>query len=597
MDTTRDEPIQHSTIQLSTSQHSTDHHTSNVKNNFITSTVEAGSSLSNEIITMYYSKHISNDISDTNTKQNQRSQTDNAFNTNAQNRPCAQNISDNMQQRTKSDTGEILDCISANIQSNCGYFEDTVLDSHVQQQNQPVHDTSENIPDNMYHSSVNVSDAQQNTTSTINHSDILNSIPDKPTTQKLTKNVSSIVDDDVTRENEPNNTPIISKKRKFQCEICGKSLSCQNSLREHRIVIHLKNGSFKCDTCDKAFPSAPALKKHIVCHTTEKKYTCDTCGSAHKRHSELINHVADMHVENNFLRCEVCFLNFKDKYTLKKHCFDDHADTITTCIICKNKLMTPLSIYHHCLKHSGARHFVCDVCNRAFKTSSGLKAHRVQHDPDRKPYKDCEKCGKSFISRSSYYAHISSHDNGTGKTVTFTCYVCTTTFKHASSLKRHALRHRKTGGIQSPPENPYLNMEESILPKLCCSKCRKIYTSKSGYYSHIKVCRDGIVDSFKCDFCERSYTRRNALNRHLRINHPVVYASVLEGSDHGGDSAIVGPLDGSETVTIEIEPTVVEVPSNSTTREEEYNGMEHLGEVQALFKVALAPVKNNETVN
>ena len=520
-------------------QHPTIQNLPDGENEFIISTVATESSPSNDKM-MDCSKQ--NQCSQVEAKNISNSSSD----THAQHRPCAQNTSDNMYHHSS-------------LQQNM------------------------NIP-GVY---------VQETSAVLNHpEDILNSIPDNSTNQKLSTNISTI--NDIKKQIEQNTT--IKNKKKFMCDICGKSLSCQNSLREHHIVIHLKSGSFKCNTCKKGFPSAPALKKHAVSHTTEKKFTCDTCGSAHKRHSELVNHVTDMHVENNFLRCEVCFLNFKDKYTLKKHCFDDHGDTVTTCIICKNKLMTPLSIYCHCLKHSGARHFACDVCNRAFKTSSGLKAHRVQHDPDRKPYKDCDKCGKSFISRSSYYAHISSHDKGTGQTVTFTCYVCTTTFKHASSLKRHALRHRQAGGIQKPPDNPYLNMEESVLPKLCCGKCRKIYTSKSGYYSHIKVCRDGIVDSFKCDFCERSYTRRNALNRHLRINHPVVYANVLEGTNHDGDSAIVVPIDGSETVTIEIEPTIVEVPVN--TPEEECNSRaEHLGEVQALFKVALAPVKENETAN
>lgn len=311
------------------------------------------------------------------------------------------------------------------------------------------------------------------------------------------------------------------------CEICKKLLSSRNSLREHRITVHLKNGRFPCTLCDKRFTNRRTLQIHEVIHTKERKFVCESCGSTHKRARELKLHLQDMHNENQTHRCDVCFKCFKQKSHLKAHCFEEHVQTVTDCIVCKQKLMTPFSIYTHCLKHAGYREFECETCKRTYKTKKALFDHQKIHSQDRKPYNKCPKCGKAIYSRSHYYEHVNSHDVDSNEIVRFPCSICEATFQHKSSLKRHLLRHRPGGDLEHPKENPYLQMEESELPSLCCRKCRRLYTSKSGYYDHIKRCRDGIVGKFSCELCPKFYTKRSALNRHIRLHHSDVFEADL----------------------------------------------------------------------
>lgn len=355
------------------------------------------------------------------------------------------------------------------------------------------------------------------------------------------------------------------------CEVCSKVLSSRNSLREHRITVHLKNGRFPCAQCEKRFTHRRSLNIHMISHTSDRNFVCEKCGSTHKRKRELSNHMESMHSEVKTYRCDVCFKCFKEKAQLKTHCFTIHNNTVTECIVCKNNLSTPFSIYTHCLKHTDIREHQCDVCQRAYKTEKSLNEHKNIHDPNRQPFRECPICGKKIMSKSHYYEHVNAHDSVTKEVVKLKCNLCESYFQHSSSLKRHSLRHRPGGDLEHPKENPYLLMEESLLPPLCCKTCRRNYTSKSGYYDHIKKCRDGVTTTFKCDFCERTYSKRSALNRHIRQNHPnQAFDEVVVEEER----TIVEEIDIENMTDIKIEPTNMD-----------------RGEAPVQFKVALAPNK------
>ena len=234
-------------------------------------------------------------------------------------------------------------------------------------------------------------------------------------------------------------------------------------------------------------------------------------------------------------RCDICFKTFKVQAELKDHCFTVHANEgVITCIVCKKKLTTALSIYTHSVMHSGAREHECSECGYAFKTATGLKEHLVTHSDD-KPIRQCPHCERKFYSRSQYNAHVMRH-TADGNLITYKCPICDVKFQHKSSYNRHVIRHQPGGDLEFPKQNPYLLLDESELPEGVCHKCRKHYSSKSGFYLHLKKCRDGIVQQFQCPFCERGCSNRSSLKRHIQRRHK---GMEFEGQTvHGRDVSV-----------------------------------------------------------
>ena len=57
---------------------------------------------------------------------------------------------------------------------------------------------------------------------------------------------------------------------------------------------------------------------------------------------------------------------------------------------------------YHMLVHTGERQFLCDVCNKSFKTSSNLKEHMDRmHGSDH----TCDLCDKKCPSRNALRKH------------------------------------------------------------------------------------------------------------------------------------------------------------------------------------------------
>jgi len=57
--------------------------------------------------------------------------------------------------------------------------------------------------------------------------------------------------------------------------------------------------------------------------------------------------------------------------------------------------------------YKGEKPHVCDVCFKAFSTSSSLNTHRRIHSGE-KPH-ECPTCGKRFTASSNLYYHRMTH--------------------------------------------------------------------------------------------------------------------------------------------------------------------------------------------
>ncbi|KFM63774.1 Zinc finger and BTB domain-containing protein 46, partial [Stegodyphus mimosarum] len=65
-----------------------------------------------------------------------------------------------------------------------------------------------------------------------------------------------------------------------------------------------------------------------------------------------------------------------------------------SCLYCSYVTYSNAGLQKHLVKHTGARPFVCEICNKGFTQKHNLKLHMLVHS-GLKPYV-CEICNKSY---------------------------------------------------------------------------------------------------------------------------------------------------------------------------------------------------------
>ena len=106
----------------------------------------------------------------------------------------------------------------------------------------------------------------------------------------------------------------------YICDVCGKTYNKQYSLSLHRQTKHTEGDDFKCDQCERGFPTALTLKEHKKNHKWQDPMPCDRCGKILKSRSGLRKHIQVIHEgknkEVNFkcLKCKKGF--YKERHFL-----------------------------------------------------------------------------------------------------------------------------------------------------------------------------------------------------------------------------------------------------------------------------------------
>ena len=123
-------------------------------------------------------------------------------------------------------------------------------------------------------------------------------------------------------------------------------------MKQHKRI--RTNNAFKCSYCNYQTYHRITLIRHTRIHTNEKPFSCEYCNKHFSRQHDLTTHIQSKHAlyQNRKYKCK--YQNCKKRYAIKD------------------------SLLYHYLVHENKNPFICDKCNKSYRSASTLNYHIKQ---------------------------------------------------------------------------------------------------------------------------------------------------------------------------------------------------------------------------
>ena len=105
----------------------------------------------------------------------------------------------------------------------------------------------------------------------------------------------------------------------YCCPTCDLKFTSSGNLKTH-MKLHVGTREYQCHLCDKAYPRADTLKRHILSfHENKRLYKCDVCGKSFKGHirDHMRTHADDQ--DEKPFGCHNCGARFNQRSQLTVH--------------------------------------------------------------------------------------------------------------------------------------------------------------------------------------------------------------------------------------------------------------------------------------
>jgi KRAB domain-containing zinc finger protein len=141
--------------------------------------------------------------------------------------------------------------------------------------------------------------------------------------------------------------------RHESCPICGKKYAPSRKrhilIQRHIESVHENKNDFKCDLCEKAFPTQEKLRRHKRRH-----FKNDQCSICRNRVDSIKEHYEIFH-SNLKETCQICYKKFQAPCYLRKHMMWSHEEKQFQCDLCGHSYCDLQTIRRHVKIHIGGR--------------------------------------------------------------------------------------------------------------------------------------------------------------------------------------------------------------------------------------------------
>ena len=291
-------------------------------------------------------------------------------------------------------------------------------------------------------------------------------------------------------------------EKNYRCADCEYRCTSSNHLKRHIMAIHddLRPKIHKCKSCGKSFHKEKSLNEHIkVFHTNERNYSCDQCGKSFALQKRLAKHIKEVH-GGNVYNCDFCSNSYTTQNGLKIHVKRTHeGGDLGMCTQC-GKSMEKSNLNRHIrLVHEGQKDHKCDTCGKLYSSAVTLIRHKQSVHEGKKNH-TCDTCGNCFSQNASLKRHIRQvHE----RRKDVKCDKCDKFFYSTVNLKQH--------NLQAHVKNNSHN----------CETCGKPYAEISELKRHIERNHSG--NQLNCKDCGKTFPHDDALNKHINKCSKIVY--------------------------------------------------------------------------